>query len=486
MFAFLVLASFVSCIVLPIQQPLGDEFDIIAEAGPLEKLAIIGSGITGASLAFQVQQLTRLSPKYNITIFEAEANVGGRIKSARWPRHPQVVVEAGSLNFFAEDQCIKEAAEDLGLELGPPERDDGRTTGVWSGYDLSPSSRCDARIPSLIELVRYGPSPWIYRRGVQRLTDLFRSFASSFMFFDVTQELEDNELERTVLQRASEYFEGVGVSYEYQTRFAEPCTTQRFLQDGSDVHDLAALMSGQKTRLKAIKGGNAKLVERLIALSGAEVHSNTRVLDVDAGIERDYGLRYADLTSVEGDGVAYEEFDKVAIAAPFAIARLRFGDIFQVEAKNQLRYADAVVTHFVSEAGLTPTYFGLPYDATLPDEILMTQYGSSTLRLYSITRETACWVDSGLKECQNLYRVLSGFPLNDAVIDEMLGGKAPTWVHREPLPGSVPIHLPAPDIEARIELSPGLFYGGGADGIMSSVEVGCRMGRNIARIVSYS
>jgi predicted NAD/FAD-dependent oxidoreductase len=79
-------------------------------------VAIIGAGIAGASAAFRLHELARPFPSLNITIYESEAGVGGRIKSIFPPENRRVVVEVGATYFFRDDWNIIAAMNNVGLK----------------------------------------------------------------------------------------------------------------------------------------------------------------------------------------------------------------------------------------------------------------------------------------------------------------------------------------------------------------------------------
>lgn len=85
--------------------------------GRQERIAIIGAGIGGASAALQIHMLTRNLPAQDVTIFEREAVVGGRIKSAYL--HPgegmPKIIEEGATHFFEDDWCVRNAMLEVGL-----------------------------------------------------------------------------------------------------------------------------------------------------------------------------------------------------------------------------------------------------------------------------------------------------------------------------------------------------------------------------------
>lgn len=58
------------------------------------RVAIVGAGLTGVSTAPRLHELAQPFPSLNITMYESEAGVGGRIKSTSPPENRRAVVEA--------------------------------------------------------------------------------------------------------------------------------------------------------------------------------------------------------------------------------------------------------------------------------------------------------------------------------------------------------------------------------------------------------
>lgn len=86
------------------QIPLGD-------SSPRDppRVAIVGAGITGASTAFRLQEITYPYSLYSVTIFERESSIGGRVKPISPSLHDHAVLEAGATHFFADDWCVVNA-----------------------------------------------------------------------------------------------------------------------------------------------------------------------------------------------------------------------------------------------------------------------------------------------------------------------------------------------------------------------------------------
>ena len=71
------------------------------------KVAVIGSGITGASAAYHIHETASDHLPVDISVFEALPRVGGHIDSVA--AHGQNIkdLETGAAVFFAQDSCLK-------------------------------------------------------------------------------------------------------------------------------------------------------------------------------------------------------------------------------------------------------------------------------------------------------------------------------------------------------------------------------------------
>jgi Prenylcysteine lyase len=93
-------------------------------------------------------------------------------------------------------------------------------------------------------------------------------------------------------------------------------------------------------------------------------------------------------------------------------------------------------------------------------------------------------------EGENLYKITSAEPIPDSVIAEMFGKFPDTpldsldirWIHRQVWPLPSPKRTRGPQLD-NIELADGLFYTGIGEELVSSMEMSCRMGRQVADII---
>lgn len=99
------------------------------------RIAIIGARITGASSAHHLHQLNRLRQPLDITVFEADDQVGGRIRSAYVHNEPDLDVEVGAATFADDDWCLEHAMQEVGLKPILPSRSTHQTA-IWNGNEV--------------------------------------------------------------------------------------------------------------------------------------------------------------------------------------------------------------------------------------------------------------------------------------------------------------------------------------------------------------
>ena len=98
------------------------------------KVGIIGAGIAGTSAAYHLcDQYGHAG--FEITIYEANSQVGGRIKSAKvYDGAYGQQVETGARSFYADDECIQSLIDETGLRRKlEPHYPVKKSVGVWMG-----------------------------------------------------------------------------------------------------------------------------------------------------------------------------------------------------------------------------------------------------------------------------------------------------------------------------------------------------------------
>lgn len=201
-------------------------------------------------------------------------------------------------------------------------------------------------------------------------------------FTDVTQELERCALSRLVAQSADEYLTQAGISQRYSSDVVDTCTRQSLLQASSDVHSLAALMATRDNSVGPVRGGNQRLVKQLLQSSKSQLRLDTAVLRIGPGKSRRYSVTYSKRHVPESCphpselATTQEEFDKIVIATPLRTANIDLGQLGNFDAASTTRYFNAHVTHFITPAELCPSFFNLPNETIMTDDIMLTAHAS--------------------------------------------------------------------------------------------------------------
>ncbi|KAL1967555.1 hypothetical protein VTN77DRAFT_3070 [Rasamsonia byssochlamydoides] len=465
------------------------------------RVAIVGAGIAGASAAFRLRELTRSFPSVSITIYERESTVGGRVKSI-FPPESDHVVEAGATHFFTDDWCIMTAMNDVGLKenysnpFALP-----RSVGVWDGEELRTAAKCDVESPSWWDLARsvwkYGLSPRRFRQAVLANLDKWKLFASLRLVDSVGKELEAVGFDGVILDSAETYLGNLSISPLFQSDFVQPCTRARFSQNLADVRGFTSLTAAGTSKAAAVDGGNARVIERMIELSHADVHLNSRVTNIRPGQHRRYRL------SVARDHSPYPqhaEFDAVILAAPLQSSKIYLGDLGLHSIVARLPpYVETHVTLFLTPAELSPKFFDPRLNTSVPDDVLTTSAPSHDPDLLSLSKFPICYRRGCLPgdecdECdyENVYQVLSRHRMDDGDLVRMIGQQFHegsqlrdyniSWVHRQAWPYAFPRYQENHTLLDQIEIAPKLFYLSGAEEVVSSMETSCRMGQNAAKL----
>jgi hypothetical protein len=159
------------------------------------RIAIIGAGIAGASSAHHLHKLARLHQSLDITVFEVDDQVGGRIRSAYVFGEPRFDVEIGAFAFTEDDWCLNEAMQEVGLRRDvhvPPRHNIGVCDG--NNFIMSCSDKDKPLTRTLWQSLkwrwRYGLSLTKIHAMIQGIADRFSSFAVSHLLLDLPERLQ--------------------------------------------------------------------------------------------------------------------------------------------------------------------------------------------------------------------------------------------------------------------------------------------------------
>lgn len=471
-----------------------------------QTIAIIGSGIVGAAAAFTLAENARQNsraPQLSITVFEQNAIVGGRITTTRVFDQVELTIDTCAATFsIPDDECIDDLAGQTGLV--PTEvtaLDNG--TAIWNGQEIvglvEDSGFRDVSASSEFKQsrfrVRYGASP---SNGNRTTAEIQAMSLGSTLFASLAEEVGRSGLNRSLIRGACEggnvLCSDDPLSQVYLREVIEAGVRDRFFGDYDELNELNSIMGlSDQFNLQSIGGGNLRLIDRLIKISNAKLLLNTKVVRLEAASKGKWKL-FSAPSSGQKDNTYL--FDKVIIATPLSLTDLKIAP--NAPAVPLLQFADTVVTHFTTRYTLNASYFGtgLP----VPQNILTSATATKTGNKANVPFFSLRLLDNEIQPVnstsppdpvQKLYKIISSKNISDAEITQYLAPESPedahlpaiTWINREYLPNSVPRLDRTVKIQDKIEIQPGLFYAGGGAQVVDTIDFGCRMGRNAARLI---
>ncbi|KAL5330516.1 hypothetical protein ACEPPN_000033 [Leptodophora sp. 'Broadleaf-Isolate-01'] len=505
-----------------------------------KRVAVIGAGLAGATAAYYLRDSIREFEDIDITIFESSQQIGGRFKSVKYRGR---TIEIGAPATSTHDWCFLRAMRDVGLAPKEPDWEwkfhRKRTVGVWNGEGFVNTGPHEPQCSTWWELMRmvwrdgrtvwllrkvsppvwmeigkmmwkYGLSPWKFHRVVSLDLKAWDNFGADLYpwqrhtFVSLTSELEKAGLPGQALGSAGSYFRSLNLSTAFLDEVIEPYARARFGQNLDDVRGIAAEIAYREffSRGMAVSDGNARLVDRLITLSKADLNLNSRIKEIRNGHSKRYNL-VAEPSSPETTVVEqWEEFDAVVIATPLQLSGIVFGGSLNIKQRQELRppFLERHITHFASEHYPSPNFFNLSSKTCLPNSILTTANNPHIPDIFSIDSidsliridRTGCSPPSASRpgdpdDCdtvihEGIFRIISSDTIHNQTLFKMIGCPSDCqlpFLHRQAWPFITPAYVGRLFPTDDVELAPSLYYTGGGDDILSSLEMNCRMGFNV-------
>lgn len=499
------------------QSPANGKLSSDTATSSVPKVAIIGAGITGASSAHHLHQLTRLRQPLDITVFDSEDQVGGRIRSAYIHNERSYDVECGAAVFTEDDWCLKEAMQEVGLKPAPHSRSEYHTV-VWDGNDWlvkyghrdNPLLSAWWRSPKW--LWRYGSSLSTIQDRIKKSAQSFSSFAIFHPFLNLLQKLEETFSREEVLTSASSFFESNRVNVNLVNEIVRAEIRNRHGRDLHQVNVLSSMLALRSAPDLTIFQGNQRLPHRMLKISEAYIRLNTRVSRITTGERRRWKI-HARTTNLQDakPSTSEAEFDIVILTAPFAFNDIDIDPPLSIIAtKIEVRpYVERHVTLFSTLHSLSPEYFSQSINTTVPENILTAPRGSTSEgsnEIFTITiadRVPPPDSTDSTEDLEYVYKIVSSKAIPDNEIARLLGHRIDsadkasqvcenlqnigvTWVHRQAWPNAYPQFDSRRPILDNIEIAPDMYYTAAAEEVLSTMEMGCRMGLNVAKHLYYS
>ncbi|CAK1359124.1 unnamed protein product [Cercospora beticola] len=514
-----------------VQQPLQQE----TVSGKPVQVAIIGAGAAGSSAAYHLSQYAHnASLPINITIFESNSYIGGRsttvtaynlttteLDSFSSPHHYST--ELGASIFVAVNHILVSAVETFNLSTSDDDLDNpkghlGQEVGIWDGntFVLQLDTSLFNGYWTIAKLLfRYGLAPIrTYRLTKSVISKFLKIYdAPIFPFESLTAAAQSVGLSAVTAATGEQYLRENGISAAFAREVVQASTRVNYAQNLEYIHGLEAMVCmATEGGAMRVQGGNWRIFEEMVKASAAHVRLGERVSSVTEKREEKYMISVIDGDASEEQQRLQEErddgtaFDHVVVASPWQYADIDFGVFPEFRLPDKIPYVRLHVTLFTSPHLLDPEYFNLPKDQAVPQAILTTLpdgepahtgpegVGHSAFFAISLLRPLTN-PKTGREEY--LYKIFSPKRISDEYLSEILdtehstdngSAEAPfgnketvTWIYRK-IWNSYPYETPRVAFED-VQLSRNVWYTGGMDNFISTMETNALMGKNVAKLI---
>ncbi|KAL3413568.1 Prenylcysteine lyase-domain-containing protein [Aspergillus fumigatus] len=494
---------------------------ISAEKQPLgtphnspKRIAIIGTGAAGSSTAYSLRKLAdSLQLPVDITVYERNSYIGGRSTTVNALDDPKYPVELGASIFVSVNYNLVNASKELGLavrsadQARPRESDD--TIGVWDGEQFVLVLQDTYSWWNIAKLLwRYGLSPIrtqnLMRSTVNKFLRLYDS--PYFPFRSLTSAAAAVDLLNTTAVPGEAFLQDGGISAEFSRDVIQASTRVNYGQNLPLIHGLETMVCMATDGAVSIEGGNWQIFDGMLRSSEANVRLNHSVTSIQRNADGTLAVGFK-ATEVEENSV----FDEVVIAGPLQYSGIAIEPPLQ-HTPDQIPYVKLHVTLFSSPHLLSPRFFNLPSNKRAPETVLTTlprgvdlgsnKAGVGPAGFWSIStlRTVQAPRSDGTHEKQYVYKVFSPERLNASFVGAILGlenkeysvdapiGDLPkddvSW-HYEKIWNPYPFLYPRVTFEDTM-IAPNLWYTGGIESFISTMETSALMGKNVASLISRS
>jgi len=482
----------------------------IGDSSQSSRIAIIGAGAGGSSAAFWIAKAKeRYGLDVEVDIYDRNSYIGGRSTTV-YPYNDSSYepVELGASIFVEINRNLWRASNEFNFSRYGFE-DEQSELGLWNGESFvftqgSTGGTIGSWLDSLKALWRYGYfAPTNALKLVRRMTDKFVLLYTPETphWENITNIIDVFNWDELVSQTGAEYFTSNGVSKLFTNELIEAATRVNYAQDVDSIHALEAAASLATTGAATLKGGNWKIFEKFVELSGAQVFLDTVVQSIDRKSSSQW--------TVQSDKGAID-YRAVILAAPYHTSDITLpSDLSSLIPKQP--YIHLHVTLLTTSAP-TPNaeYFGLTKGEKAPTTILTTLDGVRNggrapefnslnyLTSLSLSEEvtqkdeesqghndtqqdeaahnsTVSVEDAAAKD-EWVVKIFSMAPVSDEWLAHMFQGQV-GWVLRKEW-DSYPV-LPPTTTFPSIKLDRGLFYVNAFEPFISTMETETIASRNI-------
>lgn len=397
------------------------------------------------------------------------------------------------------------------------DNDDAETLGVYDGTKFvftqtTKAGKLNSWWNNVKILWKYGISPVKAIRLMRSTVDRFLKMYDEPVFpwkQGLTAAAEEVGLLDVTVTTGSQYLEINGISEAFSHDIVQASTRVNYAQNLAEIHGLETMVCLAAEGAMSVEGGNWRIFANMLNASGADVYLKSKVDEIEIG-DPDRGLRVAP----SGPHVQDYGLDALILAAPYHQTGIKFTPT-PAHVPDDIEYVKLHVTLFSTQHQLSPKFFGLTSDDTVPEVILTTQLGNSSekerhaggsFHFFSISKlRTIRNTRSKPFRQEHIYKIFSPQPIGSCFLRRLLniptdlavtksqrhdcsesenqdvGTDDVSWLYRK-IWQSYPRLPPRVTFEPQ-QLDTNLWYTSGIESFISTMETSALAGKNVARLV---
>lgn len=431
--------------------------------------------------------------------------------------NPAYPVELGASIFVQVNHNLVNASRDLGLvaqgaDIARP-RESEDSIGIWDGNEFVVTLQNTNSWWNIGKILwRYWLAPIkaqnLMKRTVKKFLQLYEE--PMFPFPSLSDAAEKVGLLDATTSPGEDFLEKNGISTDFGREVIQASTRVNYGQNLPLIHGLETMVCLAAEGAVSIEGGNWRIFDGMLKSSSADVKLNTTV----TSIERNGADGTLTIKSVSEDYTNRKQeysnnvFDEVVIAGPLQYSGIDITPPLD-HTPDEVPYVTLHVTLFSSPHRLSPEFFGLGPNEQAPETILTTlpkgenlgteKPGVGPADFWSIS--TLRTVTTANNERHYVYKVFSPEQLTGEFVAQVLGFQKSSTINDESTIADLPktdiswfhekIWHPYPFLYPRVtfeepNVARNVWYTGGIESFISTMETSSLMGKNVAALMMQS
>lgn len=449
-----------------------------------------------------------------ITVYERDSHIGGRSTTVNVFDDPAYPIELGASIFVQVNYNLVNASRDLGLSVHsadharPRESDD--SIGIWDGSQFVFSLKNSYSWWNIGRLFwRYGMAPLRTQKLVKSTVGRFLRLYEEplFPFKSLSNATAALNLLNTTASTGEQFLHANDIDSLFAREIIQASTRVNYGQNLQLIHGLESIVCMATDGAVSIEGGNWRIFDGVLGASAADVRLNTTVTAIVRNQDGSVSLSSKSNTATVQ---THETYDEVVIAGPLQYSDLSIQPPLE-HTPDVIPYVNLHVTLFSSPHRIAPQYFGQDPNSQVPETILTTLpegldlgsnpagVGPSGFWSISTLRTVERSTEDSESTPHYVYKIFSPeqptaefiaaiLGLESAVVENGTIGDLPksdvSWFH-EKLWNPYPVLYPRVTFEDAV-LAPSVWYTGGIESFISTMETSALMGRNVATLMFQS